>query len=130
MLTAFWGTRQLAAGPRFLVVAALGAMFAVFAQAPSYGAALVLIGLVGGTHALCRAFLDGLLLQVCDSTIIGRVRSNVNSLLSAVSFSVFALSTLVSAESIRGVFAGTGLVVLLSCVALYARAARVRAARA
>jgi hypothetical protein len=36
-------------------------------------------------HALCRAFLDGLLLQVCDSTIIGRVRSNVNSLLSAVS---------------------------------------------
>lgn len=127
---AFWGARQLTAGARFLVVAVLGAMFAVFAQAPSYRAALVLIGLVGGTHALCRAFLDGLQLQVCDSSIIGRVRSNVNSLLSAVSLSVFALSSLVSAESIRSVFAGTGVVVALSCLTLYARAARMRAARA
>jgi MFS family permease len=130
LLTAFWGTRQLASGARFLVVAVLGALFVVFAQAPNYGAALVLIGLVGGTHAACRAFLDGLLLQVCDSSVIGRVRSNVNSLLSAVSLTVFALSSLVSAESIRGVFAGTGLLVALSCVTLYARAARVRAARA
>jgi MFS family permease len=128
LLTAFWGTRQLAVATRFLVIGALGAMFAVFARAPSYAAALVLIGMVGGMHALCRAFLDGLLLEVCDSSIIGRVRSNVNSLLSAVSLTVFALSSLVSAESIRSVFAGTGVVVLVSCVTLYARATRVRAA--
>jgi len=130
LLTAFWGTRQLAGATRFLVVGALGAMFSVFAQAPSYPSALALIGLVGGLHSLCRAFLDGLLLQVCDSSVIGRVRSNINSLLSAVSLTVFGLSSLVSAESIRVVFASTGVVVLASCVMLYARGARVRPASA
>jgi hypothetical protein len=91
--------------------------------------ALLLIALVGGMHSLCRAFLDGLLLQVCDSSIIGRVRSNVNSLLSAVSLSVFALSSLVTAESIRSVFLAAGVLVLASCVTLYVRATRLRAVR-
>jgi hypothetical protein len=56
LLTLFWGTRQLASSTRFLAVGALGALFAIFAQAPDYRSALLLIGVVGGMHSLCRAF--------------------------------------------------------------------------
>jgi MFS family permease len=129
LLTLFWGSRQLASSTRFLAVGALGALFAIFAQAPDYPSALLMIGVVGGMHSLCRAFLDGLLMQVCDRTVIGRVRSNVNSLLSAVSLTVFALSSLVPADSIRSVFAGVGILVSVSCMALFGRTSRLRAVR-
>jgi MFS family permease len=124
LLTALWGNRQLKSGTRFLAVAALGALFVVFSQSPSYLTALMLIGVVGSMHSVCRAFLDGLLLEVCDGSMIGRVRSNVNSLLSAVSLTVFGVSSLVTAGSIRSVFAGVGAAVSVCCVALYVRVLR------
>jgi hypothetical protein len=68
-------------------------------------------------------------MQVCDRTVIGRVRSNVNSLLSAVSLAVFALSSVVPADSIRAVFAGVGIIVSVSCLALFVRTSRLRAVR-
>lgn len=124
LLTAFWGSRTLRSGTRFAAVAALGALFIVFSQSPTYLVALVLIGVVGSMHSVCRAFLDGLLIEVCDEALIGRVRSNVNSLLSAVSLTVFGISSFVTAGSIRAVFAGVGAAVSLCCITLYVRALR------
>lgn len=120
-LSTFWGARQLGIPTRFLVVALLGVGLAVFSQSASYSQALVLIGCVGCVHSFCRAFLDGLLLQVTDPSYIGRVRSNINSLISGVSLLVFGTSALLEASALRTALAGTGATVTVLCLLSYAR---------
>jgi hypothetical protein len=121
LLSAFWGSRQLAVATRFLFVAALGVGLAVFSQVNSYPVALLVIGTVGCAHSFCRAFLDGLLLQITDPQFIGRVRSNINSLLSGVSLLVFTVSAFLEATALRWALAFTGIAVTVACLGYYGR---------
>jgi MFS family permease len=118
-LTAFWGARRLSPAAKFLPVAALGAGFVIFAQSPSYRLVVVSIGAVGALHSLCRALLDGVLIEVCDADSMGRVRSNVNSLLSAVSLVVFASASFVRGEWLHAAFSAVGMTVSVCCLAIY-----------
>lgn len=123
-LTALWGARRLTAAAKFLPVAALGAALVVFAQSRSYQVAVVSIGAVGIIHSLCRAFLDGVLIEVCDAEKMGRVRSNVNSLLSAVSLAVFASASFVQGAWLHLAFSAVGVTVSVCCLGIYVAARR------
>lgn len=123
-LTALWGARRLTPSAKFLPVAALGAALVVFAQSRSYQIAVVSIGAVGVIHSFCRAFLDGVLIEVCDAEKMGRVRSNVNSLLSGVSLAVFASASFVQGAWLHVAFSGVGVGVSACCLAIYVTARR------
>lgn len=118
-LTAFWGARRLSPSAKFLPVTALGAALVFFAQSRSYQVAVLSIGVVGALHSLCRAFLDGVLIEVCDAEKMGRVRSNVNSLLSAMSLAVFAASSFVRGEWLHAAFSAVGTTVSVSCLVIF-----------
>jgi hypothetical protein len=83
-LSIFWGKKPINYKAKFFVLGILGIVFVCFSISREFRYAVSLIALVDITHAVTRSVLDGLLLQLCDSGIIGRVRGNINSLISAV----------------------------------------------
>lgn len=120
-LSLFWGRRRAGHSAKFAAVAGLGLLFSVFGAARTFDSAVILIALVGISHASCRSFLDGYLLQLCDRQMIGRVRGLVNSLISAVSLVVFLAASGVRASWIGTIFTVLGLSVSAASGAIYLR---------
>lgn len=120
-LSLWWGRRRASDSAKFVAIAVLGLIFAVFGVARDFPVALTLISLVGFTHSACRALLDGYLLQLCERSVIGRVRGVFNGLVSGVSLLVFAAASAVQAAWITSIFIGLGITVSALSALIYAR---------
>jgi hypothetical protein len=86
----------------------LGVLLLIFSQTDNYRTALLMIALVGVSHSICRGVLDGTVNEVCTPSMIGRVRSNVNGLLNAVSLCAYAGSSFVQEGTVDDALAWIG----------------------
>ena len=120
-LSSLLGKRQLAARSKYFVLLIFGLAFIAFSQSRNFAVALLLIALTGVAFAICRSILDGVLFQIVAPGVIGRVRSNINTLISGVGFVIFLASIGIEARQIRLAFGLIGAIVVFVSIVKCAR---------
>lgn len=103
----------------FYWIGCLGVATALFSQSDSFLIASCILLLSGATFSVARSVQDGLVLTYCEPDMIGRVRSNIASLIHLSAVGIFFLSAQASVSSLRLTFLILGLVLATSGVAAW-----------
>ena len=96
----------------------LACAVAVFSRADSLAAAMLLHACVGLAFAFNRVCFDGLILSTVPRDKIGRVRSNIESLIGLLGIGIFLSPNLFSMASAGEIYAGFSACLILSALGL------------
>jgi MFS family permease len=103
----------------YICAVLLGAMTVVFSFLSN---SVLLIGVfcvMGMLFSATKVLCDGRILEICPNELVGRVRGNMQSMISLLGLIIYLLPTLLGLESARVIYAVWGLLVSIGAITIF-----------